>query len=213
MWCGRLKAVTRKRRNVMARFERIGGNLYKFTSSSMATDKANAELLFQRAVAADGCGELEGALQLYYQALGYDQSLYKAWTNIGTMWFNRRDYVIAEKCYRNALNIDPEHAMSHFNLARTLEELGRKREAIAAYLRAIAAEPCYGDAHYNLAILYEREVREYRKAVKHWRLYLRYRGGDREDFARCARDGIRRVLSKLPLRVVSARTPSLAVNL
>jgi tetratricopeptide (TPR) repeat protein len=51
-----------------------------------------------------------------------------------------------------------------------LQDLGRLREAVAAYEAALARDPAYADAHYNLAGLYE-ELGEPEAAFRHLRTY------------------------------------------
>jgi tetratricopeptide (TPR) repeat protein len=53
-----------------------------------------------------------------------------------------------------------------------LDETGRIEEAINTYKTAIQLAPTYADAHYNLALAYEK-IREPRKALQHWRAYVK----------------------------------------
>ena len=45
-------------------------------------------------------------------------------------------------------------------------------EAIQTYSTALQLAPTYADAHYNLALAYEK-IKEPRKALKHWRAYVK----------------------------------------
>ncbi|MEK6396847.1 MAG: tetratricopeptide repeat protein, partial [Terriglobus sp.] len=74
--------------------------------------------------------------------------------------------------YRAAAEIDPDYALAFFDLGNVLDELRRLPEAIVAYHRAIQLVPQYADAHYNLALAYER-TGEKRKALRHWLCYVR----------------------------------------
>jgi tetratricopeptide (TPR) repeat protein len=50
--------------------------------------------------------------------------------------------------------------------------MGRSKEAVVAFRRAIELVPDYGDAHFNLAS--ELEIQgEFQAASEHWRRYLR----------------------------------------
>ena len=53
-----------------------------------------------------------------------------------------------------------------------LDEMRRLPDAIASYRRAIEIVPAYADAHYNLALAYERQG-ERRRALRHWMTYVR----------------------------------------
>jgi len=52
-----------------------------------------------------------------------------------------------------------------------LDETGRVQEAIQTY-QAAASGSTYADAHYNLALAYEK-IKEPRKALKHWQAYVK----------------------------------------
>jgi tetratricopeptide (TPR) repeat protein len=74
--------------------------------------------------------------------------------------------------------------LAFFDLGNVLDELDRPEESITAYRQAIALAPRYADAHYNLALAYERQD-EPRAALRHWQSYLRLdRSGPWADHAR-----------------------------
>ena len=51
----------------------------------------------------------------------------------------------------------PRYALAYFDLGNVLDETGHVDDAIAAYRTAIQLAPTYADAHYNLALAYERK--------------------------------------------------------
>ena len=53
-----------------------------------------------------------------------------------------------------------------------LEELGRWRDALAAYQQAIDTDASFADAHFNLARLYDQLGRR-TEAIQHLRAYKR----------------------------------------
>jgi tetratricopeptide (TPR) repeat protein len=112
------------------------------------------------------------ALLVYQKVLDMDPNHAAAHINLGTLYYNRQDYAQAEKHYRSAIAIDPRYALAYFDLGNVLDETGRVEEAIATYKAAIQLAPTYADAHYNLALAYEK-IREPRKALTHWRTYVR----------------------------------------
>lgn len=57
----------------------------------------------------------------------------------------------AEEHYRLAATHRPGDATAWFNLGVVLQDLERPDEALAAYDRALAADPALADAHFNLA--------------------------------------------------------------
>jgi len=63
----------------------------------------------------------------------------------------------------------------HFNMATVYAKEGRFREAEEEYLRALKVDPTDADSHYNLAILYDEELHDQRRAAMHYRRYLKLR--------------------------------------
>jgi tetratricopeptide (TPR) repeat protein len=78
--------------------------------------------------------------------------------NLGTLYYNRQEYALAEKHYRSAIQIDPRYALAYFDLGNVLDETGRVEEAINTYKTAIQLAPTYADAHYNIALAYEKDA-------------------------------------------------------
>jgi tetratricopeptide (TPR) repeat protein len=112
------------------------------------------------------------AIAVYLKVLDMDPQHAAAHINLGTLYYNRHEYGLAEKHYRSAIEIDPRYALAYFDLGNVLDETGRIEEAINTYKAAIQLAPTYADAHYNIALAYEK-VREPRKALQHWRAYVR----------------------------------------
>jgi tetratricopeptide (TPR) repeat protein len=112
------------------------------------------------------------AIAVYLKVLEMDPIHAAAHINLGTLYYNRQEYSLAEKHYRSAIQIDPRYALAYFDLGNVLDETGRVDEAINTYKAAIQLAPTYADAHYNIALAYEK-MREPRKALQHWRAYVK----------------------------------------
>jgi tetratricopeptide (TPR) repeat protein len=112
------------------------------------------------------------AISMYERVLSLDPEHAAAHINLGTIFYNRQEYGLAEHHYRCAVAADPRYALAYFDLGNVLDETGRVQEAIRAYQSALQLAPTYADAHYNLALSYEK-AKEPRKALKHWRAYLK----------------------------------------
>ena len=112
------------------------------------------------------------AINIYLKVLEMDPTHAAAHINLGTLYYNRQEYKLAEKHYRSAIQIDPRYALAYFDLGNVLDETGRVDEAISTYKTAIQLAPTYADAHYNIALAYEK-MREPRKALQHWRAYVK----------------------------------------
>ncbi len=68
----------------------------------------------------------------------------------------RGDPVQAERCWRQAIRIDPGDALAYFNLGLLQANHHREEEAVQSYRQAIALNPGNAEAHNNLGILLAR---------------------------------------------------------
>jgi tetratricopeptide (TPR) repeat protein len=107
----------------------------------------------------------------YRKAAEIDPTSAGALVNLGTVYFNARDWRQADEYYRKAVEVDPEYALAHFNLGNLYDERGDRAGALTHYLAAIRIHPRYADAHYNIALLYQA-MGQPLKAVRHWKAYL-----------------------------------------
>ncbi|HXE89752.1 MAG TPA: tetratricopeptide repeat protein [Terriglobales bacterium] len=162
-----------------------------------------AEEYFARGVALEeDPGMQNQAIEAYEQAIELDPRHAAAHINLGTLHYNRRDYVQAEKHYRAAIASDPRYALAYFDLGNVLDETGRLPEAVETYKRAIQLAANYADAHYNLALAYEK-LGQPRKALPHWRTYLRMDSSG--PWAVHARAQIHKILENEGLQVVGGK--------
>jgi tetratricopeptide (TPR) repeat protein len=139
------------------------------------------------------------AIAAYQRVLEIDPHHAAAHINLGTLYYNRQDFVLAEKHYRDALISDARYALAYFDLGNVLDETGRVQEAIQTYKTALQLAPTYADAHYNLALAYEK-LREPRKALKHWQAYVKL--DTTGPWSMHARSQIQRILQADGLRLV-----------
>ena len=142
------------------------------------------------------------AIQTYLQVLEVESGHAPAHINLGTLYYNRQDFVSAEKHYRLAVEADPRYALAYFDLGNVLDETGRIGEAVVAYTTAIRLAPTYADAHYNLALACER-LHQPRQALPHWRTYLKLDSGG--PWAVHARNQVARILEADKLKIVYSR--------
>lgn len=154
--------------------------------------------LFLAAVQAEESAEKIQAIALYERILALDPSYAPAYINLGTIHFHLRQYARAEELYRRATETDSTYVLAFFDLGNVLDELERPEESVAAYLQAVAVAPRYADAHYNLALAYERKG-QLRPALRHWEAYARLdKSGP---WAEHARGRIRRLLEREKLTI------------
>ncbi len=136
-------------------------------------EAAQLQDMFARAVQLEeNPATVDQAVHAYYEILDIKPDHAPAYINLGTIFYNRRDFKAAEQMYRSATEADPSYALAFFDLGNVLDETQYLHEAIAAYQTAIKLVPQYADAHYNLALAYERQG-ERRRALRHWMAYVR----------------------------------------
>jgi len=156
--------------------------------------------LFARGIALEENPAMQThAIAIYQKVLELDPQHAAAHINLGTLYYNRQDYSLAEQHYRAAIEIDSRYALAYFDLGNVLDETGRVAEAVHAYKAALQLAPTYADAHYNLALAYEK-LREPRKALRHWRAYVKL--DSIGPWAVHARNQVKRILQAEGLKLV-----------
>ena len=149
--------------------------------------------LFLDAVQAEERGRKQTAQEIYGKILAIDPTYTAALINLGTLHYHQKQYNRADASY----------VLAFFDLGNVLDELGRPDESILAYRRAIFLAPGYADAHYNLALAYERKG-ERRRALTHWQTYVRLdKSGPWADHAR---GQIRKLLNREKLTIAHRST-------
>jgi tetratricopeptide (TPR) repeat protein len=142
------------------------------SASHQAARESRVQGLFFEAVRLEERGKTQEAASIYEGILELDSSHAPACINLGTIQYNQRRFIDAERLYRRATTADPKYALAFFDLGNVLDELQRLPEAIDSYTTAIRLVSHYGDAHYNVALAYER-VGDRRAALRHWTTYIK----------------------------------------
>lgn len=171
--------------------------------------RESAEKWFQRGLECEQTGAVADAIKAYESAVGLDPTSAGAWLNLGTIFFNARQFSKAEGHYRKALEADPKYALAHFNVANLYDERGDYDRALRHYQEAVRLHPGYADAHYNLALLFQGSG-QVMEAVRHWKTYLKLDPGSTwASIARRELDKLRRhtVLTGRPIAAVDRTKP------
>ncbi len=115
---------------------------------------------------------LPKAIRAYQKAIELNPSAVGAHINLGTIYYNRRQWQLAEQCYRAALSLEPRYALVHFNLANVFDEQDDLEKARQHYEEAVRLDPNYPDPYYNLALVYEK-FGLHGKARRQWLGYVK----------------------------------------
>jgi tetratricopeptide (TPR) repeat protein len=167
--------------------------------------RREAEQWFEKGLDLEQTGApVEEVIAAYLKAAEIDPTSGGALVNLGTLYFNSKDWQEAESYYRKAVEVDPEYALAHFNLGNLYDERGERPAALDHYIAAIRIHPRYADAHYNIALLYQT-MGQPLKAVRHWKAYLSMDPGSA--WAAIARRELARIKETAILRGPSATEP------
>jgi tetratricopeptide (TPR) repeat protein len=91
------------------------------------------------------------AIIVYKDICKREGSNTEIWLKLSTLQRQAGDYLQAEMCARNALELSPDSPISNHLLGAALHIQGRAGEAIKYYERAIQLQPDLTDSHYYLA--------------------------------------------------------------
>jgi tetratricopeptide (TPR) repeat protein len=129
---------------------------------------SSADELYASALALED-SDPEAARRTYEACIAADPSHGEARINLGRLLHLAGRLAEAEQVYRRG---DQREPLLMFNLAVLLEDLQREPDAILAYREALALDPGFADAHFNLARLYER-ARDPKSSLRHLLAYRR----------------------------------------
>lgn len=110
--------------------------------------------LFQDASVAALDGNCEKALQLFREIVAADPADFIAWSQIGAIHFEKKQYSNAEKAYRSALEAKSDLAPAMMNLGRIRLIGGEIEPAIAMLKRATETDPSLARAFQLLGEAY-----------------------------------------------------------
>ena len=137
-------------------------------SAAGASNAKSADDHYARAISLEDTNP-GAARKAYELCLKADPNHMDARINLGRLLHLAGRLAEAERVYRVGAKADPFIA---FNLAVVLEDLEREPDAIVAYREALALDPQFADAHFNLARLYER-AKDPKASLRHLLAYRR----------------------------------------
>ena len=100
---------------------------------SMYVNTEQAQETFLKGKHEQSSNNLQKALELYIRSTIYDPSYYQAFCNMGSVYRSLGRYSESRSSYLKAIQIKPEDAISHYNLANVLRILGNIEESIKQY--------------------------------------------------------------------------------
>jgi tetratricopeptide (TPR) repeat protein len=110
----------------------------------------------------------------YRRALQLDPEMGDAYINLGRLMHEQGNPAEAARLYHLALECAPDDPIGHYNLA--LEDVRQLAAAVSHYQHALAIDPDFADAHFNLGRLLERLGRR-PEAMQHLHAYKKLTEG------------------------------------
>ena len=114
----------------------------------------DAQVCFDLAHVLAAAGQHQAAIERYLQAVELNRDFAGAWNNLGVLLAEMKRPHAACTAFRRALAAEPFNLRAHYNLADTLDEMGRADEARAhwqAFLRGDDPSACAAYARSKLA--------------------------------------------------------------
>lgn len=108
---------------------------------------------FERAVMLHERGD-DGAARMYWKAITLGDSVADAYCNLGIIESERGETSKAFNCFTNALENNPRHFESHYNVANLYLESGDLRLARLHYEIAAEIEPSFPQLYFNLGLVH-----------------------------------------------------------
>ncbi len=120
---------------------------------------------FDRALNSDEMGDQDQAESYYQQAIENGEAKEDAYCNLGIIRSKQSKMSESVDLFSKALQENPRHLESHFNLGNVYSDLGNTKLARFHYETALLVQPDFTDCYYNLALL-EIEEKHYDKAIR-----------------------------------------------
>jgi tetratricopeptide (TPR) repeat protein len=98
------------------------------------------------------------------EQLAKDPQNYKHYNKRGEYYFSSKEYEKALKDFCRSLDLNPDHAYTHFIIGRTYFEDKKYEEAITSFGKAINSEPNYIDYYFRGRAYFE--LKKYEEATK-----------------------------------------------
>ena len=151
-------------------------------SQGLKIDKSAGCLHYALGQVAMQEGNTAVALKSFETAVQENPGLIDARFRIAQISMGFKDFKKAVDNYTAVTNVDPKNAAAFVNMGIALKGSGQFDKAEQAYRRAIevASGPTAAPAHYNLGVLYLRDLKQPDKAQEHLKRVLQLGDGDED---------------------------------
>jgi tetratricopeptide (TPR) repeat protein len=103
------------------------------------------------------------------------KSNFEAWFRIAEISMDFKNFKRAVESYQAVCDLDPSNVEAHLNLGVALKGQGKFKAAETAYKKAlsIAGKQALPEAHFNLGVLYLRNLESFAEAAKNLKKYIK----------------------------------------
>ncbi|MCK4550246.1 MAG: tetratricopeptide repeat protein [Candidatus Krumholzibacteria bacterium] len=133
----------------------------------MKQGRADADVMFQTAVAFHELGRIDSALHYYDRVIAIDPNNFKSHVNKGVLYDDEGDYASAIKSFATAATLNPDDVLAHSHLAFLLHQNGDHRAAWDHLHSALVIDPAHPQPHFYLAVFFW-EAKIFREAMREW---------------------------------------------
>lgn len=113
-----------------------------------------------------------GEIENYKEILRKDPNNLRANVNIGNLYFDARQDLLAIEHYRKALVLDPRNANVRTDMAVAYRRSGNPDQAVEELKKVISMDPKHAQARYNLGVILIHDKNDVEGGVRVWEALL-----------------------------------------
>src|SRR3989338_928036 len=99
----------------------------------------------------------------------------RKWMTQAAAFFRQKEFQAAADCYDQAIEANPDSLYAYHGKGLACIQLRQYEEAFEAFEEVLFIHPNFAEAHYGLGIVYPLAKRDTKKAIEHYKMYLRLR--------------------------------------
>jgi tetratricopeptide (TPR) repeat protein len=132
----------------------------------------NEKIEYQQAIEALTANDLPKAEKLLQKLSDKAGASTAVSANLALTYYKQQRYDLAEKQINNALAVNEANAETQNIAGLIAVEMKKHQAAENYYKRALALNPDFANAHYNIALLYDIYFQDIPNAYNHYKKYL-----------------------------------------
>jgi len=143
----------------------FGGVVFTVFKSESKAPVASAPAQMKTPAAAPADSDRIAALERQTQA---DPGNVNAWTELGNIYFDAKQYEKAISAYRKSLELNPNNANVWTDMGVMYRRAGNPEEAIKAFDQAMAVDPKHEVSRMNKGIVMLHDLNDFDGAIQAW---------------------------------------------